>query len=209
MNDTLKYITNRFKVNIDGKPPFTIFNEDRAVMARAMAEMGFKVGAEIGVAQGIHAEILCENNPELKLYCIDIWNQYRGYNEYTNRINRYYKQAQERLRPYDCVFIKKFSMDAIKDFGDNSLDFVYIDAAHDFKSVAEDIYEWSKKVKVGGIVYGHDYKRWRKGEKKHTVEVKDVVQAYCYCKDINPWFILKIPKYETSWMFVRQESDRI
>ena len=48
-------------------------------------------------------------------------------------------------------------MDAVKDFADRSLDFVYIDANHEPQFVEEDIREWSKKVKVGGIVSGHDY----------------------------------------------------
>ena len=48
-------------------------------------------------------------------------------------------------------------MDAVKDFKDESLDFVYIDANHGYESTKEDIREWSKKVKKGGIVSGHDY----------------------------------------------------
>ncbi len=48
-------------------------------------------------------------------------------------------------------------MDALEDFEDNSLDFVYIDGDHNFKHISEDIYEWTKKVRSGGIVSGHDY----------------------------------------------------
>jgi predicted O-methyltransferase YrrM len=208
MNKTLKHLIDKYDLDVDRKPPIEISHKSREDMTRVLAELGFKRGAEIGVAQGNHAELLCRNNPGLKLYCVDIWDPYKGYNEYTNRINRYYELAKEKLEPYNCTFIKKFSMDAVRDFEDGSLDFVYIDAAHDFKSVACDIYEWTKRVKVGGIVYGHDYKRWRKGEARHVVEVKDIVQAYCYVKAINPWFVLKIPR-QRSWMFVRQEKDKI
>ena len=38
----------------------------------------------------------------------------------------------------------------------NSLDFVFIDASHIYKYVAEDIDLWEPKVKKGGLVSGHD-----------------------------------------------------
>jgi predicted O-methyltransferase YrrM len=169
-------------------------------MAQTFHELGFKIGAEIGVAQGNHAKILCENNPGLKLYCIDVWEQYHGYREYTNRIVRYYGEAKERLAPYDCILIKKFSMDAVKDFADGSLDFVHIDGAHDFKNVADDVCEWTKKVRIDGIVYGHDFKR-SKG--KYLNAVKDVVPAYCYQYGIRPWFIFGAEEGIRSWMWIR------
>ena len=106
-------------------------------------------------------------------------------------------------------------MDAVQDFDDASLDFVYIDGAHDFKNVADDVSEWTKKVKIGGIVFGHDYKRSRDTGGKYPVDVKDVVQAYTYSHKIDPWFILKNdikdPKFghdNPGWCFVRQKNDR-
>ena len=40
---------------------------------------------------------------------------------------------------------------------DNCLDFVFIDASHDYQSVVQDIQAWLPKVKPGGILAGHDY----------------------------------------------------
>lgn len=34
---------------------------------------------------------------------------------------------------------------------------VFIDARHDYESVANDIKLWSPKVKIGGVLCGHDY----------------------------------------------------
>lgn len=214
MNSTLEYIYENLNPQQGRKMPDVIHDINRVTTAQALADLGFKVGAEVGVAQGNHAAILCENIPDLKLYCIDVWKRYKGYLEYTNRIVKYHHQALRVLAPYDCEFIKKFSMDAVTDFEDRSLDFVYIDAAHDFKNVACDIAEWSKKVRYGGIVFGHDYKRRRGGRHKYICHVKDVVQAYCYSHSISPWFVLDIVQDENgkrvgdaSWMFVRQEGD--
>jgi len=215
MDDTLKYLINKFGLDVSQKPPIEVRNTNRTIMAETLGELKFKVGAEIGVAQGNHAVTLCKANPGIKLFCIDIWELYPGYDEYTDRIKRYYEEAKAKLAPYDCIFIKKFSMEALAEFADESLDFVYIDGAHDFKSVADDICEWTKKVRIGGIVFGHDYKRSRDTGGKYPVDVKDVVQGYAYSHRIDPWFILKNdikdPKFgrdNPGWMFVRQQTDR-
>jgi len=211
----LKYLIKKFGLDATQKPPIEIRNINRTIMAQVLGELKFKVGAEVGVAQGNHAVTLCEANPGLKLFCIDIWELYPGYDEYTDRIKRYHEEAKAKLASYDCVFIKKFSMEALADFADESLDFVFIDGAHDFKSVADDICEWTKKVRIGGIVFGHDYKRSRDTGGKYPVDVKDVVQGYTYSHRIDPWFILKNdikdPKFGSDnkgWLFVRQKTDR-
>jgi hypothetical protein len=186
--DTLEYIVNKFNVDLNHKPPIEIFKTNRTIMAETFAELGFNLGAEVGVAQGYNSELFCQKNSNLHLYAIDAWEHYKGYDDYlTSRLAYFYSEAQKRLAPYNCTLIKKFSMDAVRDFKDGSLDFVYIDGAHDFKNVAMDICEWVKKIRPGGIIYGHDYKR-SKG--KYPNHVVDVVNAYAYSHAINPWFIL-------------------
>ena len=39
----------------------------------------------------------------------------------------------------------------------DNLDFVYIDANHDYKFITEDMRNFWKKVRIGGIMGGHDY----------------------------------------------------
>ena len=205
VNATLEHIARKYSIDLGQKSPIRLPQIQRPEFARLFNELGFVRGAEIGVAQGHHAKLIFEANPTMRLLCVDIWDLYDGYNEYTDRIHRYYREAQERLAPYNVRFIKNFSMDALKD-APNDLDFVYIDGAHDFKNVAMDICEWSKKVRVGGIVAGHDYKHsYRKG---YPVEVKHVVQAFCYVRGIHPWFVMDRPGNE-AWFYVRQEGDRL
>jgi predicted O-methyltransferase YrrM len=102
--------------------------------------------------------------PNLLLFCIDIWQPYKG-NAWAGsleRNNNHFKTTTERLSKYNAIIMKQMSIDAVKKFKDNSLDFVYIDANHSFDYVMQDLIEWSKKVRVGGIVSGDDYYNFRK-----------------------------------------------
>ena len=53
--------------------------------------------------------------------------------------------------------LRMASLAAAKLFDDRSLDFVFIDAAHDYESVKADILAWRPKVRLGGTLAGHDY----------------------------------------------------
>jgi len=78
-------------------------------------------------------------------------------------------------------------MDALEDFEDESLDFVYIDGNHKFRYIAADIVEWEKKVRPGGVVSGHDFiqatSRWC------DCQVKYVVLAYVASFHVQNWYL--------------------
>jgi len=210
---TLEFILAKFKPIPNPGDRLIIGDINRTIMAQTLYDFDCKEGAEIGVAEGIHAEILCRENPGVKLHCVDIWEQYPGYEEYSN-IEEVYQEAIKRLKPYKVVFHKEFSMKALRHFEDESLDFVYIDGAHNFVNVAMDVSEWAKKVRPGGIVFGHDYKfhgaYLDKGRQRHPVHVKPVVDAYVMAHNIKPFFVLenniKDPTFgrdNPGWMFVK------
>jgi len=53
--------------------------------------------------------------------------------------------------------IKDTSFNASSHFKNSSIDFMMIDAAHDYQSVLNDIIFWYKKIKPGGVISGDDY----------------------------------------------------
>lgn len=209
MNKGLKYLQNRYSLNLDEKSPIRIIPNDRQRWGRWYAlpeifkELGYKIGAEIGVEKGRYSVRLCEKIPGLKLFSIDAWAGYKGYREHVSqeKLDGFYKTAQERLSPYDCDIIRGYSMNVVKDFEDESLDFVYIDSGHNFVNVANDIFEWEKKVRVGGVVSGHDYRR-HKPHRTYQCHVVQVVNAYTSAFRISPWFIIHGDK-SPSWFWVK------
>ncbi len=52
---------------------------------------------------------------------------------------------------------KMHTFQASKLFENNSIDFLFIDTAHEFRHVEKEISLWYPKVKSGGIISGHDY----------------------------------------------------
>jgi cephalosporin hydroxylase len=57
----------------------------------------------------------------------------------------------------NITHIRKTSDEAIKDLIGLEFDFVYIDGLHTYEQVLIDIENYSKIVKVGGFIGGHDY----------------------------------------------------
>ena len=129
--------------------------QDRNELAVLFGRLSYKIGAEIGVKRGAYSECLVKTIPSLTLYSIDPWIAYSGSQQVSQ--DRYYARAVKRLTAYNVKILKKTSMEALNNIQDNGLDFVYIDALHDFDNVYADIIGWTKKVRIGGIVAGHDY----------------------------------------------------
>jgi len=166
-------------------------------------ELEFTAGAEIGVEQGIFSAEILAAMPSVKLYCVDPWRAYNRYMDHVSqgKLDRYYDEAIERLAKYieRCQIIRQTSMDAVGAFADNSLDFVYVDANHHFDFVVRDIIEWSRKVRSGGIVSGHDYRSDKGRLPFHVIEA---TQAYASAYKIRPWFITRADG-NASWFWVK------
>jgi len=182
MENLTEKIRESFHIVINGQPPYRSPDGTRQTLAEFFKEIGFDKGAEIGVFRGQYSEALCHANPNLHLFSIDPWLAFR--NSTQARMDARYIRARRRLRHHTATILKKTSMDALVDIPDKSLDFVYIDAMHEFDFVMTDIIAWSGKVKQGGIVAGHDYQEdcWWCG-------VMSATQAYVKSHKIEEWYI--------------------
>lgn len=216
MQNTLSFIIEKYQVKETQSPvalPMSRFKE----LPRLFRELGFKKGVEIGVYKGLYSKVLCKMIAGLELYCVDPWEAYDGYVEQQHEkgqenLNNYFEIAKERLKDFNCHFIRKYSSEAVKDFADESLDFVFIDGNHSFEYVVEDIAKWSKKVRKGGIVAGHDY--WRSADGIYKLDyqpnqeqeiklcqVPEAIDGWTKANKIK-WFITTKDKCN-SWFYAR------
>jgi hypothetical protein len=197
---TLDYILEKWDVEVTGKNVLYVEDRSRDDLADLFADLGYKEGAEIGTRRGDYARTLCKANPGLKLHCVDPYLAYPLYRDCTdqNVIDKQFATAAERLKHYNCSFLKQYSMDAVKSFAPESLDFVAIDGNHRFEYVVNDIIEWSKIVRRGHICSGHDYFR----SKTKPFHVSHAVDAYVKANRISPLIVLK-KVWPPSWLFVK------
>jgi len=119
-----------------------------------------KVGAEVGVAAGQHIKAIMEETKIEKMYGIDAympesWNvnvPVTSFDEIYNEVNSMLSSYGDRVE-----LIRKKSTEAAPDFEDGTLDFVFIDAGHDYENCYNDINYWHNRVRKGGYVMGHDW----------------------------------------------------
>lgn len=209
---TLEYITTKYQLK--NNPVVEIPNVGRLDLVRWIRELDFKTFAEIGVEHADFSKIIAQNNPQLKLYGVDPYLKYGDYHEYDTQkqMDGIHQYAIDKMGGYikdgRYELIRKPSLEAVKDFEDESLDGVYIDGNHEGEFPYQDIVAWTKKVKKGGLVSGHDYVRIRALD----FTIKDALEKYVKENNIEPLFILgsheiksgQIRDRVRSWAFVRQ-----
>lgn len=187
----------------DGRCPIDIPAGTRLDLARWLAAHQMHRGAEIGVERGVFAEQLLSANPSLHLLCVDAWAAYPGYREHVTqaKLETLYAETQARLGRFGArvQVARAFSVEAARDVPRGSLDFVYLDAAHDLPSVIADLAAWVPTVRAGGIVAGHDFRRVKGTGPYH---VKDAVHAWTSAYRIRPWYVLRGETAPT-WFWVQ------
>ena len=217
MINPVEYIKQKY--SISGENPGILKEANRQELYKLFAELGYTKGCEVGVEKGKNAQDMFEYIPNLKLYAVDPYKQHHKYgNEATTYLriwnDRYLRmvkrQAQKRLQDKNAVIIEKFSEDAARDIPDDSLDFVYIDGDHSYDFVMQDIILWSRKVRKGGIISGHDY-FYDKNKPGRQAKVTQAVNDYTRVHGIE-FYITSEDKYvkkgdiNPSWLWVKTEE---
>jgi hypothetical protein len=190
--NTLEYIVKKYGLDISSESPIKILGIDRRTIPTWFKDLGFRLGAEIGVASGRYLRSLCFENPGMLFFGVDPLIPYDGYdltdkNLFTKFLEKF-KKSMVGFSNYEII--RKLSVDAANHFKDRSLDFVYIDANHQDPYVTQDIVIWSEKVRSGGIVAGHDYIPYALQTPKTKYDVIEAVNRYVSEKGIKTWFIL-------------------
>lgn len=120
------------------------------------------VGAEIGVCRGETSFTLLEQCNIKKIYLVDSWAAYDDWIGHISQetVDKFKNITIENLSQFDSKkyeIIVSNSVDAAPKIKNNTLDFVFIDADHSYDAVYNDIVSFYDKVKVNGIISGHDF----------------------------------------------------
>jgi SAM-dependent methyltransferase len=122
-------------------------------------------GAEIGVCKATFSREVLLRWGGTSYFAIDPWKEYPK-DQYVDLANRSqaeqdktYDLARGRLAEFGSIveILRMTSAEAAARFGDESLDFVYVDGQHHYEAVVEDLSLWYPKVRPGGLLCGHDY----------------------------------------------------
>ena len=127
------------------RPSFTVFlNNIRNAKYSGIC-------AEIGVSKGFNADMMLKMS-NFSFVLVD---------DYT--VNVEYEDAREaahnKLDKYGkrVTFLELPSVVAANRVMDGSLDYIYIDASHDYESVKADLKAWWPKLQPNGLFAGHDF----------------------------------------------------
>lgn len=126
-------------------------------------------GVELGVKQGDFTKNVLSSWKQASLYVqVDLWAQQANYKDIANKpdsvqlkfMNQSIAAGDDMVKAGTVKAVtqcKGYTTQCVSRFEDNSLDLVYVDARHDRKGVLEDIQAYWPKLKVGGVMAGHDY----------------------------------------------------
>jgi glycosyltransferase involved in cell wall biosynthesis len=136
----------------------------REEFAEYLNDLGLTgLAVEVGVLRGEFSRLFLDRWKGQRLHLVDPWRNLDGYFDVTNLPDEAHEQAfaetQQNLAAHRDRFevCRQLSSEAVHAFGDGSLDFVYIDANHQYADVGEDIRRWYPKLQPGGILAGHDF----------------------------------------------------
>ena len=192
LKNIIKKIPHIYQEEGFGEDWFSYPNLYKNMVDRSQSGSKFvEVGSWKGKSSAFMAVEIANSNKNIEFYCVDNW---RGSIEHKNiEEANLYKTFVDNMKPLENYYkiIKKNSIDAAAQFEDNSLDFVFIDASHEYEDVKKDINAWLPKVKKNGILAGHDYYvdeyDYFPGVKKAVNECLDGVftseRCFIYTKD--------------------------
>lgn len=112
------------------------------------------VVAELGVDEGSFSEMIVSITHPSKFHIVDFWGSKR-YN--VLKREKVEKKFAQQLKDGSVQINLGLSTSVVNDFPADYFDWIYIDTDHGYKVTHEELEAYKDKVKVNGIIAGHDY----------------------------------------------------
>ncbi|MCX7836091.1 MAG: class I SAM-dependent methyltransferase [bacterium] len=121
-----------------------------------------EVGTYLGKSLSFLIVESFNRNKNITIYAVDTW---KGSEEHENQVSQcggsLYDAFDKNMKQANLhrffIPLQMTSEEASKRFDDSSVDFIFIDAAHDYANVKNDLSHWYPKLKPNRVIAGHDY----------------------------------------------------
>jgi hypothetical protein len=161
--------------------------------------MGARYVCEVGVLSGDNLKNIASNTDAL-VFGIDMWEDDGecGTNDNKYDMQRCMNRAFRLLkRMSNVVLMRQSSTFGARCFPDGFFDFVYIDANHTYSHTKADIHAWWPKVRVGGVLAGHDYLDYEIngvtfGVRQAVDEIFGSDEIHVTEEEFPSWFVTKL-----------------
>jgi predicted O-methyltransferase YrrM len=146
---------------------------------------------EGGAWLGCSSAYLCDlAKDRINVYIVDTWkgskDELQSHHQLATQTD-IYQIFLENMGDRKFTPIRKESIEASKDFEDESCDVIFIDMDHSYEAVKQDLIHWFPKLKKGGYIAGHD------------IDWPGVSRA------VNEFFHKEVPRVSSScWMFHKE-----
>jgi predicted O-methyltransferase YrrM len=143
-----------------GEDWFTYPGLYSAVVSKYSSGKFVEIGSWKGRSASYLAVEIHNSGKPIELICVDTW---KGSVEHEDmdciKNDTLFNEFLTNTAPVSHIIkpLRFPSLEAAKEFEDNSLNFVFIDASHEYEDVKQDIAAWYSKVAPGGVFAGHDF----------------------------------------------------
>ena len=171
-----------------------------------------ELGAWLGKSTNHMASLIKKSNKDINFTTVDTWKGTQGEELHNTIVNGFggdiFFEFIENTILSDnhnsFNIIKDTSENASKQFQNDSIDFIMLDAGHDYDSLKSDLKVWYHKVKAGGIISGDDY---------GISMFPGVTQAadeffYNQSQTVNRSFVRKKPKIQIKHLMTKPNDLR-
>ncbi len=190
-------------MNQAGQTPIVAQPRRWDVLSSFMLSQGYKTFVEIGAKEGRTTGHILKTVPDSRVIAIDPWISNPAPKNGDATREDYEKWDFEKIeREFwenvgehkdRCDMKRLTSADAAQWFSaPQQFDIVFIDALHDYESVKQDIGLWWPKVRVGGILSGHDANHQWPGVERAIADSFNLMHVGIASDSV--WFVIKQPE---------------
>jgi predicted O-methyltransferase YrrM len=119
-----------------------------------------EVGTWKGMSACFMAVEIINSGKNIQFDCVDTWEFFDWFVDINkSAYENLYETFLKNIEPVknNIKIIRMISWEGASNYENESIDFAFIDAGHDYNSIKKDLISWLPKIKKGGVIAGHDY----------------------------------------------------